>query len=132
MLLVLTSSHICWTNFNIKKYEAPEGTDFILNSCRTVATYSICHFARICVGGNMVHWGCTDDIFYCRRVEWSTTEDNLLLLCKVACMYLCPTPRKQVVTFPMIRDHMHQICSVSELQRHVLIAWNFSGSWLQA
>ncbi|PNF33520.1 hypothetical protein B7P43_G17638, partial [Cryptotermes secundus] len=47
------------------------------------------------------------------RVEWSTAEDNLLLLCKVACTYLCPTPRKQVVTLPTIRDYMHQICPAS-------------------
>ncbi|KAJ9600248.1 hypothetical protein L9F63_009473, partial [Diploptera punctata] len=44
------------------------------------------------------------------RVEWSPKEDNLLLLCKVAAMYLCPYPRKQTITFPMIRDILHEIC----------------------
>ncbi|PSN39178.1 hypothetical protein C0J52_14051 [Blattella germanica] len=47
------------------------------------------------------------------RVEWSTTEDNLLLLCKVASMYLCPNPRKQVINFQMIRDILHNICPAS-------------------
>ncbi|GFG28372.1 hypothetical protein Cfor_01748 [Coptotermes formosanus] len=48
------------------------------------------------------------------RVEWSTTEDNLLLLCKVASTYLCPIPRKQIINFQMIRDCLHQICPSSQ------------------
>jgi hypothetical protein len=55
-------------------------------------------------------------ILYCRRVEWSAAEDNVLLLCKVASMYLCPVPRKQIVTIQMIRDHLHRICPVSKFQ----------------
>ncbi|KAK2581360.1 hypothetical protein KPH14_008126 [Odynerus spinipes] len=38
------------------------------------------------------------------RVDWQPHEDNILLVCKVAMMYLCPNPRKQVVTFNMVRD----------------------------
>ncbi|KAJ4449055.1 hypothetical protein ANN_00450, partial [Periplaneta americana] len=47
------------------------------------------------------------------RVEWSITEDNLLLLCKVAVMYLCPFPRKQIINFQTIRDVLHKICPSS-------------------
>lgn len=38
------------------------------------------------------------------RVDWQPHEDNILLVCKVAMMYLCPNSRKQVVTFNMVRD----------------------------
>ncbi|XP_046989076.1 general transcription factor 3C polypeptide 1 [Schistocerca americana] len=41
------------------------------------------------------------------RVDWSHTEDNFLLLCKVASMYLCPVPRQQLVPFQLIRDILH-------------------------
>nr|CAD7262279.1 unnamed protein product [Timema shepardi] len=42
------------------------------------------------------------------RVDWSVPEDHLLLICKTAAMYLCPNPRKQLITFNMIRDIMHR------------------------
>ncbi|CAG2055942.1 unnamed protein product, partial [Timema podura] len=42
------------------------------------------------------------------RVDWSVPEDHLLLICKTAAMYLCPNPRKQLITFHMIRDIMHR------------------------
>ncbi|XP_076161731.1 general transcription factor 3C polypeptide 1 isoform X2 [Ptiloglossa arizonensis] len=38
------------------------------------------------------------------RVDWDSHEDKILLVCKVAMVYLCPNPRKQVITFSMVRD----------------------------
>ncbi|XP_076248237.1 general transcription factor 3C polypeptide 1 isoform X2 [Calliopsis andreniformis] len=38
------------------------------------------------------------------RVDWNSYEDKILLICKVAMMYLCPNPRKQVITFSAVRD----------------------------
>ncbi|XP_066593076.1 general transcription factor 3C polypeptide 1 [Prorops nasuta] len=38
------------------------------------------------------------------RVDWDQQEDNILLVCKVAMMYLCPNPRKQLVSFSAVRD----------------------------
>ncbi|XP_012253071.2 general transcription factor 3C polypeptide 1 isoform X2 [Athalia rosae] len=38
------------------------------------------------------------------RVDWNPHEDNILLMCKVAMMYLCPNPRKQLITFTSVRD----------------------------
>ncbi|XP_066992630.2 general transcription factor 3C polypeptide 1 [Anabrus simplex] len=47
------------------------------------------------------------------RVEWSTEEDNLLLLCKVASMYLCPNPRQQIIGFHVVRDILHEAIPTS-------------------
>ncbi|KAK9307680.1 hypothetical protein QLX08_002085 [Tetragonisca angustula] len=38
------------------------------------------------------------------RVNWESYEDKILLVCKVAMVYLCPNPRKQVITFSAVRD----------------------------
>ncbi|CAK9821586.1 General transcription factor 3C polypeptide 1 [Anthophora retusa] len=38
------------------------------------------------------------------RVDWEPHEDKILLVCKVAMVYLCPNPRKQVITFSAVRD----------------------------
>ncbi|CAL7934994.1 unnamed protein product [Xylocopa violacea] len=38
------------------------------------------------------------------RVDWEPHEDKILLICKVAMVYLCPNPRKQVITFSAVRD----------------------------
>ena len=38
------------------------------------------------------------------RVDWDTREDNILLVCKVAMLYLCPNPRSQIITFTAVRD----------------------------
>ncbi|OAD53659.1 General transcription factor 3C polypeptide 1 [Eufriesea mexicana] len=38
------------------------------------------------------------------RVDWEPYEDKILLICKVAMVYLCPNPRKQVITFSAVRD----------------------------
>ncbi|XP_026830371.1 general transcription factor 3C polypeptide 1 [Ooceraea biroi] len=38
------------------------------------------------------------------RVDWDSHEDNILLVCKVATMYLWPNPRKQMVSFIVVRD----------------------------
>lgn len=38
------------------------------------------------------------------RVDWDTREDNILLVCKVAMMYLCPKPRRQMIGFTSVRD----------------------------
>jgi general transcription factor 3C polypeptide 1 len=38
------------------------------------------------------------------RVDWEKHEDNILLVCKVAMVYLCPNPRRNLVTFTAIRD----------------------------
>lgn len=38
------------------------------------------------------------------RVDWDSHEDKILLVCKVAMTYLCPNPRKQVITFSVVRD----------------------------
>jgi len=38
------------------------------------------------------------------RVDWDSQEDNILLVCKVATMYLSPNPRKQMVGFIAVRD----------------------------
>lgn len=41
------------------------------------------------------------------RVDWRPDEDNLLLLCKVGVLYLCPNSRKQSITSNTIRDVLH-------------------------
>ncbi|XP_076762945.1 general transcription factor 3C polypeptide 1 [Xylocopa sonorina] len=38
------------------------------------------------------------------RVDWEPHEDKILLICKEAMVYLCPNPRKQVITFSAVRD----------------------------
>ncbi|XP_008211506.1 general transcription factor 3C polypeptide 1 [Nasonia vitripennis] len=38
------------------------------------------------------------------RVDWEQHEDNILLVCKVAMVYLCPNPRRNIVSFTAIRD----------------------------
>lgn len=38
------------------------------------------------------------------RVDWQQHEDNILLVCKVAMVYLCPNPRRNQVSFTTIRD----------------------------
>lgn len=38
------------------------------------------------------------------RVDWEPYEDKILLVCKVAMVYLCPNPRKQVIPFSAVRD----------------------------
>lgn len=38
------------------------------------------------------------------RVDWDSHEVNILLVCKVAMMYLSLNPRKQVVSFIAVRD----------------------------
>lgn len=38
------------------------------------------------------------------RVDWSPEEDNLILFCKVAMLYLCPNPRKQGIPTCCVRD----------------------------
>ncbi|XP_015608744.1 general transcription factor 3C polypeptide 1 [Cephus cinctus] len=52
-----------------------------------------------------------DEIDFCAlqrmdklRVDWEPHEDNILLVCKVVMMYLCPNPRKQMITFISVRD----------------------------
>ncbi|XP_063221021.1 general transcription factor 3C polypeptide 1 isoform X2 [Bacillus rossius redtenbacheri] len=42
------------------------------------------------------------------RVEWLPEEDNLLLLCKVASVYLCSNQKQHTITFPMVRDILHK------------------------
>lgn len=42
------------------------------------------------------------------RVDWEPHEDNVLLVCKVAMMYLCPNSRKQLVPFSAVRDVLFQ------------------------
>lgn len=41
------------------------------------------------------------------RVDWHPEEDNILLLCKVAMLVLCPPNRRQCVSSQHIRDIMH-------------------------
>ncbi|KAJ8670622.1 hypothetical protein QAD02_001881 [Eretmocerus hayati] len=38
------------------------------------------------------------------RVDWEAHEDNILLVCKVATVYLCPNPRRNQISFITIRD----------------------------
>lgn len=38
------------------------------------------------------------------RTDWEPHEVNILLVCKVAMTYLSPNPRKQVVSFMVVRD----------------------------
>ncbi|XP_057333470.1 general transcription factor 3C polypeptide 1 [Microplitis mediator] len=38
------------------------------------------------------------------RVDWDEREDNILLICKMVMVYLCPNPRNQLVSFPAVRD----------------------------
>ena len=38
------------------------------------------------------------------RVDWEQHEDNILLVCKVAMVYLCPNPRRNLVSCTAIRD----------------------------
>ncbi|XP_076652647.1 general transcription factor 3C polypeptide 1 [Halictus rubicundus] len=47
------------------------------------------------------------------RVDWDPYEDKILLICKVAMVYLCPNPRKQVITFSMVRDVLRTYSLVS-------------------
>lgn len=61
-----------------------------------------------------------DDVDFCAlqqmdklRVDWNPHEDNILLMCKVAMMYLCPNPRKQLITFTAVRDILRTYSSNS-------------------
>ncbi|KZC03777.1 General transcription factor 3C polypeptide 1 [Dufourea novaeangliae] len=47
------------------------------------------------------------------RVDWDSYEDKVLLICKVAMVYLCPNPRKQVITFSMVRDVLRMYSHMS-------------------
>ncbi|XP_012286729.1 general transcription factor 3C polypeptide 1 isoform X2 [Orussus abietinus] len=47
------------------------------------------------------------------RVDWDSHEDNILLMCKVAMMYLFPNPRRQLISFPSIRDVLRTYSSTS-------------------
>ncbi|XP_031843956.1 general transcription factor 3C polypeptide 1 isoform X2 [Nomia melanderi] len=47
------------------------------------------------------------------RVDWDPYEDKILLICKVAMVYLCPNPRKQVITFSMVRDVLRTYSHIS-------------------
>ncbi|XP_014229864.1 general transcription factor 3C polypeptide 1 [Trichogramma pretiosum] len=38
------------------------------------------------------------------RVDWEQHEDTILLVCKVAMVYLCPNPRRNLVAYSTIRD----------------------------
>ena len=38
------------------------------------------------------------------HVDWEQHEDNILLVCKVESLYLCPNPRRNFITFIAIRD----------------------------
>lgn len=53
------------------------------------------------------------------RVDWEPHEDNVLLMCKVAMMYLFPNPRKQFVTFIAVRDTLrtYSNCSNNKTSR---------------
>lgn len=53
------------------------------------------------------------------RVDWEPHEDNILLMCKVAMMYLFPNPRKQFVTFIAVRDTLrtYSNCSNNKTSR---------------
>lgn len=53
------------------------------------------------------------------RVDWEQHEDNILLMCKVAMMYLFPNPRKQFVTFTAVRDtlRLYSNCSHNKTSR---------------
>ncbi|KAL1132316.1 hypothetical protein AAG570_010272 [Ranatra chinensis] len=43
------------------------------------------------------------------RVDWSLQEDNLLLICKVASLYMCPDKRRQVLkNFCAVREILHE------------------------
>ncbi|XP_033321902.2 general transcription factor 3C polypeptide 1 [Megalopta genalis] len=47
------------------------------------------------------------------RVDWDPCEDKILLICKVAMVYLCPNARKQIITFSMVRDVLRDYSVVS-------------------
>ncbi|XP_078042663.1 general transcription factor 3C polypeptide 1 [Augochlora pura] len=47
------------------------------------------------------------------RVDWDPCEDKILLICKVAMVYLCPNARKQIITFSMVRDVLRDYSAVS-------------------
>ncbi|XP_076636938.1 general transcription factor 3C polypeptide 1 [Colletes latitarsis] len=47
------------------------------------------------------------------RVDWDPQEDKILLVCKVAMVYLCPNSRKQVITFSMVRDVLRTYSIIS-------------------
>ena len=48
------------------------------------------------------------------RVDWEPHEDNILLMCKVAMMYLFPNPRKQFVSFIAVRDALRSYSPSSQ------------------
>ncbi|XP_076298615.1 general transcription factor 3C polypeptide 1 isoform X2 [Lasioglossum baleicum] len=47
------------------------------------------------------------------RVDWDPYEDKILLICKVAMINLCPNPRKQMITFSMVRDVLRTYSLIS-------------------
>lgn len=47
------------------------------------------------------------------RVDWEQHEDNILLVCKVAMLYLFPNVRKNLISFIMIRDVLRSYSFVS-------------------
>lgn len=47
------------------------------------------------------------------RVDWSQTEDNVLLLCKVAALYVSPNMRKFSINNTIIRDVLHDLLPTS-------------------
>ncbi|XP_054016236.1 general transcription factor 3C polypeptide 1 isoform X1 [Hylaeus anthracinus] len=53
------------------------------------------------------------------RVDWDPCEDKILLVCKIAMVYLCPSLRKQVITFSMVRDvlRMYSLVSYNKTSR---------------
>lgn len=48
------------------------------------------------------------------RVDWSPEEDRVLLLCRVAIMYIALQAKKQVTIFQRIRDCLHRMMAMSK------------------
>lgn len=44
------------------------------------------------------------------RVTWNPIEDNLIMLCKIAILYLYPSERKHLINFGTVRDILHWSC----------------------
>uniref|UniRef100_A0A6V7I8R1 Uncharacterized protein n=1 Tax=Bracon brevicornis TaxID=1563983 RepID=A0A6V7I8R1_9HYME len=47
------------------------------------------------------------------RVDWDPKEDNILLVCRVVMTYLCPNPRRQLISFAAVRDVLRSYFTTS-------------------
>ena len=57
----------------------------------------------------------TQCVLHCSRVDWSSSEDSLLLVCKVASCYLLPSsPRPRMLPCTLVRNILHKSFTESQ------------------